>query len=82
MEDTATIIEADENPFGGVLPRPEALHDDPTAFSGQLSRSLIDWRERGYRVVWLEVPIEKSSLIPVAVEAGFGFHHRLVQMPA
>jgi 8-oxo-dGTP pyrophosphatase MutT (NUDIX family) len=25
--------------------------------------------------VWLEIPIEKSALIPVAVEAGFTFHH-------
>ena len=25
--------------------------------------------------MWLEIPIDKSALIPVAVEAGFVFHH-------
>jgi ADP-ribose pyrophosphatase YjhB (NUDIX family) len=26
-------------------------------------------------VVWLEVPIDRASLIPIAVDAGFTFHH-------
>ena len=33
------------------------------------------WKEEDFRVVWLEVPIAKSALIPVAVEHGFSFHH-------
>ena len=33
------------------------------------------WQSGGTLVIWLEVPIGKSSLIPVAVEAGFTFHH-------
>lgn len=68
-------IEATSNPFGGVVVKPEALGPDPESFSQQLHHSLQVWREQGFRVAWLEVPIAKSRLIPVAVEAGFTFHH-------
>ncbi len=68
-------IESTTNPFGGVLPRPEALSPDPREFEQQLQHSLKAWKEQDFRVVWLEVPIAKSRLIPVAVEAGFIFHH-------
>jgi ADP-ribose pyrophosphatase YjhB (NUDIX family) len=40
-----------------------------------LGHSLRVWADQGFRVVWLEVPIVKSSLIPVAVDAGLVFHH-------
>jgi 8-oxo-dGTP pyrophosphatase MutT (NUDIX family) len=33
------------------------------------------WKAQGLLVVWLEVPITKAVLIPVAVEEGFTFHH-------
>ena len=68
-------FESTTNPFGGVLPRPEALSPDPDAFAPQLRHSLKVWKEQGFRVVWLEIPISRSRLIPVAVEAGFTFHH-------
>ena len=69
------IIESETNPFGGVLPKPEALYSDPDAFAAQLSHSVESWRRDGHRLVWLEVPIHKSQLIPIAVEAEFQFHH-------
>ena len=68
-------IESTTNRFGGVLPRPEALKDDPESFAEQLRQSLAVWKEEDFHVVWLEVPIAKSALIPVAVEQGFSFHH-------
>ena len=68
-------ISANTNPFGGVLPDPQALDPDPRAFAGQLRASLDAWQEEGHRVVWLEVPIDRAALIPVAVDEGFGFHH-------
>ena len=37
--------------------------------------SLIDWRAIGRSAVWLYVDITQSSLIPVAAECGFSFHH-------
>ena len=68
-------IESETNPFGGVLPKPDALHNDPDAFAAQLSHSVESWRKVGYRLVWLQVPIHKSQLIPIAVAAEFKFHH-------
>ena len=69
------IIEANPNPFGGVVTNPNALIDDPKQFRSQLSHSLDAWEDEGYKVVWLEIPISKSALVPVAVEAGFIYHH-------
>ena len=68
-------IESTTNPFGGVLPKPEALDPDPDEFSRHLQHSLEVWKERDFQVAWLEVPIARSQLIPVAVAAGFTFHH-------
>tara|TARA_A100001037_G_scaffold36641_1_gene28381 strand:- start:1057 stop:1827 length:771 start_codon:yes stop_codon:yes gene_type:complete len=68
-------IEATTNPFGGILPDPEALNPDPKAFDAALCASLAAWKDEGYKVVWLEVSIAKAVLIPVAVAAGFSFHH-------
>jgi len=68
-------IPAERNAFGGVIPSPGDLHPDPGHFCQQLTESLDHWRAEALRVVWLEIPIDKSSLIPVAVECGFCFHH-------
>ncbi len=69
------VIESTTNPFGGVIPDPAKLADDPREFRGQLADSLSAWEAEGHKVVWLEVPIEKAVLVPEAVEAGFSFHH-------
>ena len=68
-------IESTTNPFGGVVPKPDALDDDAGRFRLRLAESLSAWKDQGFLAVWLEVPIAKSQLIPVAVEAGFIFHH-------
>ena len=69
------LIESTINPFRGVVATPSALPDDPEKFRQRLRYSLEQWQEQGYLTVWLQVPIAKSTLIPVAVDAGFTFHH-------
>ena len=69
------VLEAATNPFRGVVPKPAGLPDDPEEFRQTLRRSLEAWKAQGLLVVWLEVPITKAVLIPVAVEEGFTFHH-------
>ena len=69
------LIESTINPFRGVVATPSALPHDPEEFRQRLSYSMEQWREEGYLTVWLHVPITLSSLIPVAVDAGFTFHH-------
>ena len=61
--------------FGGVIVEPENLPADAEAFEAALGRSLDTWKSGGVRLVWLAVPIQNSALIPVAVAAGFTFHH-------
>ena len=69
------VIKATTNPFRGVIPDPEALPTLSQMFESQLYHSLKVWADRGYLVVWLEIPIAKSHLISVAVDAGFSYHH-------
>jgi len=69
------VLEAVANPFRGIVPKPAALPADPQALRRQLHHSLQVWRAEGFLVVWLEIPITRAALIPVAVEAGFAFHH-------
>ena len=71
----AELIEARKNQFGGMVADPGALPEDPAEFRQRLELSLGDWKAAGIVAVWLEVPIERAALIPVAVEAGFRFHH-------
>ena len=70
-----SALESTTNPFGGVIPKPEALPEDPERFRQQLRRSLDAWTAERFMVVWLELPISRASLVPVAVEAGFTYHH-------
>jgi 8-oxo-dGTP diphosphatase len=63
------------NPFNGVIIDPAQLPSDPLRFRELLVSSLAAWQQDGRALVWLEVPITKSRLIPEAIECGFGFHH-------
>ena len=69
------LLEATTNQFRGVVIKPESLSDNPDEFKMALRWSLDAWQSEGLLVVWLEVPIHRSVLIPLAVEAGFTFHH-------
>ena len=63
------------NPFGGVVVDPQALPDASQDFRSRLRYSMELWRSDGVLVVWLEIPIQVAALVPVAVEAGFTYHH-------
>ena len=69
------VIASEPNRFGGIVADAESLPLLPAEFRLKLRHSLNRWADQGYKVVWLEIPIEKSALIPVAVEEGFVFHH-------
>ncbi|MBN1583788.1 MAG: NUDIX domain-containing protein [Anaerolineae bacterium] len=69
------VLQATINQFDGVVIDPAALPSTPDLFRQALSQSLPAWIEEGHKVVWIEIPVALSSLIPVAVEAGFTFHH-------
>ena len=71
------------NPFGGIIIDPETLPGDPIEFKERLDYSLEVWRMKGFKVAWLEVPLEKAANVPVAADSEFIYHHaaeRYVQM--
>ena len=69
------MLEHTLNPFNGVVIERDRLPADPGVFRQQLTHSLDQWKTAGYLLVWLEVPIDRSELVPVGVKAGFEFHH-------
>jgi 8-oxo-dGTP pyrophosphatase MutT (NUDIX family) len=70
-----TVLEATPDSFHGIVVKSTDLPALPETFRQQLQHSLQVWKAEGYRVVWIEVPITRAALVPVAVEAGFTFHH-------
>lgn len=72
---TMPILQSEQNAFGGRVVACNALPHEVDAFAKSLESSMAAWREEGCKVVWLEIPIERSHLIPQAVAAGFVFHH-------
>ncbi len=69
------VLTATVNQFRGVVLDPASLPSDAGEFAARLEESLREWRSQQLQVVWLEVPIGKSALVPAAVPAGFIFHH-------
>ncbi len=69
------LLEHSVNPFNGVVIERDRLPADPDVFRRRLDHSLKQWRADGILLVWLEVPINRSELVPVGVDAGFDFHH-------
>ena len=68
-------LSATPNPFGGIVLEPDLLPSDPLEFAPRLKSSLEEWTAEGYKLVWLELPLSRSSLVPVAAGEGFTYHH-------
>jgi 8-oxo-dGTP pyrophosphatase MutT (NUDIX family) len=69
------ILEFNTNPFRGAVTKTDSLPEDPVEFRIRLGHSLESWRGEGLQTVWMEIPTALAPLIPVAVDAGFNFHH-------
>jgi len=69
------IIEHTTNNFGGIILNPATLPPVTAEFQARLRHSMEVWRADGFKLVWLEAPIGRAELIPLAVAMGFFFHH-------
>jgi 8-oxo-dGTP pyrophosphatase MutT (NUDIX family) len=69
------LLQHKTNPFDGVIVDPEEMPENPEIFRQQLQHSMYLWTQDGIKVIWLEIPLEKAALVPVAAQAGFKFHH-------
>ena len=61
--------------FGGVIIDSANLPSEVADFSARLHHSLEAWRKDGFRLVWLDIPLDRSALVPLAASEGFFFHH-------
>eukprot|EP01116_Phalansterium_solitarium_P001326 TRINITY_DN11116_c0_g1_i1.p1 TRINITY_DN11116_c0_g1~~TRINITY_DN11116_c0_g1_i1.p1 ORF type:complete len:266 (+),score=77.86 TRINITY_DN11116_c0_g1_i1:102-899(+) len=61
--------------FGGIIVDVQQLPEDPEIFETILQASLKTWSAAGRRGIWLTLPIDKAAFVPIAVAAGFVFHH-------
>jgi 8-oxo-dGTP diphosphatase len=71
----AMPLEMKVDRYRGVTILPESVPSEPASFAEELDSSLDQWRAEGYRLAWLELPISKADLIPIATARGFSFHH-------
>jgi 8-oxo-dGTP pyrophosphatase MutT (NUDIX family) len=69
------LLEHAPDMFGGIIVEADHLPGDPELFRARLQLSLDTWRNEGRRLVWIDVPLHRAHLIPVATKAGFFFHH-------
>ncbi|HET7768402.1 MAG TPA: NUDIX domain-containing protein [Chloroflexota bacterium] len=60
--------------FKGIIVRADELPDD-ASFPELLKRSIETWTAAEFRLIWLNVPLERAALVPVAVKEGFFYHH-------
>ena len=68
-------LKNEKNPFGGCVVGAGDLPTTVEEFALALPESIQEWRADGIRVVWLELPIERAAFVPIAVDAGFVYHH-------
>ncbi len=73
--DKSLILNFAEDKYDGATIDAKTLPDTDEDFKLKLENSLEYWKNTKKRGIWLKVPIEKSSFIPIAVSKGFIFHH-------
>ncbi|XP_028112384.1 nudix hydrolase 8-like [Camellia sinensis] len=69
------VLDAFDDEYGGVIVNPERLPPHPKVFASRLHLSLSHWKTKGKKGVWLKLPLERSELVPLAVDEGFKYHH-------
>ncbi|CAN0908420.1 Nudix hydrolase 8 [Linum grandiflorum] len=72
---TGKVLEASDDEYGGIIVDPHRLPHNPDAFASMLRSSLSHWRTKGKKGIWLKLPLERSQLVPIAVQEGFEYHH-------
>ncbi|CAK9321584.1 unnamed protein product [Citrullus colocynthis] len=69
------LLDAVDDQYDGIVIDPNGLPSNPIVFSSNLRFSLSHWKKKGKKGVWLKLLVEQSELIPIALKAGFQYHH-------
>ncbi len=68
-------LESTPDRHGGVVVAEATLPNTIEEFGERLEPSLTHWKSQSIKLVWLSLPAEKSTFIPVALAQNFIFHH-------
>ena len=68
-------LAATPNPFRGVVVNTAEIPPEPADFAARLDASISEWRDAGYEVAWVDIPIALASHVPVTTARGFVYHH-------
>eukprot|EP00897_Mesotaenium_endlicherianum_P009414 jgi/Mesen1/8500/ME000480S07863 len=69
------LLASREDRYDGIIVDSQSLQLDADVFEGMLRESLVQWAAQGKRGVWLKVPATHAALVPIAIQAGFEYHH-------
>lgn len=69
------ILPYEKTPYNGAFIDNSNITTDVTLFKTQLEMTIKEVREKGLRLIWLELPNELSILVNTVIETGFEFHH-------
>lgn len=61
------MLEHKIDTYNGVIISSKSLPDDELLFGRELETSLKQWIHEGRKGIWLRIPAEKASLIPIAI---------------
>lgn len=65
--------------YDGIIIDESSLYENPEIFEKELFSLLLQWKEQKKRGIWLKIPKNMSSLIPIAIKLGkLIFCHKLV----
>lgn len=56
--------------YDGVIIEKASLYENPEIFEKELFSLLLQWKDQKKRGVWLKIPKNMSSLIPIAIKLG------------
>ncbi|XP_058206677.1 nudix hydrolase 8 isoform X1 [Rhododendron vialii] len=64
-----------DDEYEGIIVDPYSLPLSSNAFASTLPASLLNWKLKGKRGIWLKILQEQAELVPIAIQEGFNYHH-------
>jgi 8-oxo-dGTP diphosphatase len=67
------MIESKENRYGGVIISSETIPQKVEEFKKEIIQLIENLKDK--KLIWIKIPMSKSSLIPILTNLNFKFHH-------
>ncbi|KAI5664589.1 hypothetical protein M9H77_23912 [Catharanthus roseus] len=69
------LLDAWDDEYNGIVIDSGSLPLTANTFASALRSSLLNWKLKGKRGIWLKLFEEQSDLVPIAIQEGFSYHH-------